>query len=216
MKEITIASIYPITVGIDRPRMIPVNKYEILGVPENDAAAVRDRLIRPKVVVIRDCYEPHWAPITHQRMEQTITADEIANDFIAHATSQSPGMGPNCHPGVWICAGPEPTQNEIAYWQTVQAPFLHYLFDKGNEWASDPHTKGAIVWRNRMSAMALGREPEWLRPATGADIRECQYCTKTVPAHTTVCPHCNQIIDVAKYAELKAKEKEILKKTIAA
>lgn len=217
MREITIASIWPLKVGILRPLFTPQNEFWIDGVDADASPSeIRDRLTHPKTVAITSQEQRYRAPVTHFETTQTITAEELAADFIQATTTNAPGMGPECHPGIWICEGGSPTDAEIRAANRVQAPFLQYQFSEGNRLATDVDTAKIITRLMRISAMALGREPEWLNPPSDLDVMACPYCMKSINKAAVTCSECHQVVNFEKFAELEARKKAAIKNYVAA
>jgi len=224
MSQVTIASIYPLTVGISRPRFIPTGQFWIEGVPANCSAdVIRERVKNPVYKVIEDQYESNRAPVSHMEIKEKFSAEEVGLDFLKHATQGSPGMSAGCHPGVWMCADPgqggEPgkaTEAEITAGRQAQSLFFADRMEFANSLATDPRSAKAITWLMRVAAMGLGREPAWLNPPSDLDVTECPYCRKNVPVNAATCFGCGNVVNFELFAALEAKKKAAMKAIQAA
>lgn len=208
MKTIAVCSIYPLRVGIERPLLTPENQFWLE--PVDRLGGEKD--VQPFVLTVNEQYQLERLPITGIEHKVTIGAEEIANDLVIHATQMAPGMKPECRPGVWIPEdGKTWVNRELETNLQAQLNWMDLQYNAGSQLALTPEGKKAITRLMRVSAKYLGRNPEWILPTTAADVKECQWCTKMIPAKAVVCPSCNQIVDFERYAQLEAIKKATLK-----
>lgn len=199
MPKVTIASISPLERVEERP------KYR--GLPYVLAAAPKGSVV---YLAVEDEIQHVRVPLTDNKtMPRTVAAVDIANDLIRCWTTNGRFMNPQCHPGIWICAGDAATPEEIRSAEEVQTAY----FNKEVEWADGMHQNKKTQGINegaRIAARWLLLEREWLHTMTANSIVTCPYCGKSIPANVPVCNVCSNIVNPAQYAELKRKEAEVL------
>ena len=192
----TIASIYFHPVFAERPLFRDANQWGF-------RAVARDA--EPSLLHIVDGYQMEKQPLTTNDVRITVPAADIAADLVREWTTNAPGMSAQCRPGIWICEGNKPTTEEMVLAKAVQAAWAEWLILTGDQKHADPKTRGEITPLMRDACRYMGREREWLQELKDAEIKVCPYCTKTIRADAIVCEHCHNVVDVDRYAAMKAK-----------
>lgn len=128
-------------------------------------------------------------------------ADGIANDIIGQWTKNT--VVPP--PGVILCAGDEPTQEEIERAHAIQQIHCEYLRNKASElWATD-HKQEATSPQYRRASIYLGYTSDpWLMPEKPQQTETCPWCGQQVPAGVANCFHCGKIVNFTRAAQLEA------------
>lgn len=121
-------------------------------------------------------------------------------------------------PGVFICAGEEPTEQELAIARDSQGNWARKLVLEAQDfWAAGQ--KLAVSDLHRRAAEWLGdTNYEWMRPPQDVKNVPCPLCGRLVEDSALQCPHCMNVMDTGKWlsvklqqAELQAKLRDMLK-----
>jgi hypothetical protein len=129
-------------------------------------------------------------------MEYRITAREIAEDIAREINGDS---GESSFHGVFVAAGPAPTEGELADARRRLEEFQRKLVAAADlEWE---RTKNPmfITDLERRAARQLGLEKPWLydpRP-----LAECPVCAEKIKHGVAVCKSCGAILDREKAAQ---------------
>mgnify|MGYP001558679359 CR=1 FL=1 len=189
MPKVTIASIYPLERIEERP------KYR--GLPYVLPAAPKGSV---SYLGVEDEIQQVRVPLTESTtIPQTVYARDIANDLLRCWTTNGRFMNPQCHPGIWICAGDVATPEEVQSAMEVQTAYFHQEVDWADGMHRDKKTQG-INPGARMAATWLGLEKEWLHPTA---VATCQFCGKPIPKNVPVCHQCGNVVNAVLFAELK-------------
>ncbi len=129
-------------------------------------------------------------------MEYRITAREIAEDIARELNSDS---GEGSFHGVFVAAGPEPTELELADARRRLEEFQRRLVAAADlEWE---RTKNPmfITDLERRAARQLGLEKPWLYDPK--PLAECPVCAEKIKHGVAVCRSCGAILDREKAAQ---------------
>jgi hypothetical protein len=128
-------------------------------------------------------------------MEFAISAREIAEDIAREINGDS---GEGSYHGVFVAAGLEPTQTELAEARRKLEEFYRRLAAAADlEWERS-HNPMFITDLDRRAARELRLEKPWLydpKPAT-----ECPACAEHIKPGVAVCKSCGAILDKEKAA----------------
>jgi hypothetical protein len=125
-----------------------------------------------------------------------ITAREIAEDIAREINSDS---GEGSFHGVFVAAGPEPTESELADARRRLDEFQRRLVAAADlEWE---RTKNPmfITDLERRAARQLGLEKPWLYDPK--PLAECPVCAEKIKHGVAVCRSCGAILDREKAAQ---------------
>jgi hypothetical protein len=129
-------------------------------------------------------------------MQFPLTAREIADDIARELNSDS---GEGSYHGVFVAAGLEPTQTELAEARRKLEEFHRRLVAAADlEWERS-HNPMFITDLERRAARELKLEKPWLydpKPAT-----ECPACAERIKPGVAVCKSCGAILDKEKAAQ---------------
>jgi hypothetical protein len=129
-------------------------------------------------------------------MEYRVTAREIAEDIAREINSDS---GEGSFHGVFVAAGPEPTESELADARRRIEEFQRRLVAAADlEWE---RTKNPmfITDLERRAARQLGLEKPWLYDPK--PLAECPVCAEKIKHGVAVCRSCGAILDREKAAQ---------------
>jgi len=129
-------------------------------------------------------------------MEYRITAREIAEDIAREINNDS---GEGSFHGVFVAAGPEPTELELADARRRLEEFQRRLVAAADlEWE---RTKNPmfITDLERRAARQLGLEKPWLYDPK--PLAECPVCAEKIKHGVAVCRSCGAILDREKAAQ---------------
>jgi hypothetical protein len=125
----------------------------------------------------------------NRRFPFTITAREIAEDLLQDLQDQ----------GIFVCAGPRPTSEELAGATERRDTYYHRLIGEGDTLWARGHSFREISDQQRRAAMTLGVEREWAY--VPIRMSECPACGEKVKTGVAVCKHCHAILDERKAAQ---------------
>jgi len=222
----TIASIYFVDVEAKRP--LYGGYYRIPAIKKGSEPfllRVDDKIQRSQ--------EPGPDGKTKVSARYPVDARDIADDILREWTRETVGMTPDCRPGIWIVRDEVPVTDDqgrpefdadkrpmwrpatdteraemwaedLAAARIANANWADYLIRQGDLLADDPKQRILISGPMKIAARYFGRDREWLEELKDNDIKHCPYCTKAIAVHTVKCPHCQEVVDVEKYAKLQA------------
>lgn len=128
-------------------------------------------------------------------MEIRLSAREIADDLVREINGDS---GEGSFHGVFVAAGPEPTEAELVEARKKLEAFQLRLVEAADlEWERS-HNMMFITDLERRAARELGLEKPWLydpRP-----LADCPACGEKIKPGVAVCRSCRAILDREKAA----------------
>ena len=125
----------------------------------------------------------------NRRFPFTISAREIADDLLQDLHDH----------GVFVCAGPRPTPEELATAAARRDTYYQRLITEGDTMWARGHSFREISDLHRRAAISLGVEREWAYVPMG--MNECPACGEKVKPAVAVCKHCGAILDAEKAAK---------------
>jgi len=129
-------------------------------------------------------------------MEIRLSAREIADDLVREINGDS---GDSSFHGVFVAAGPEPTETELADARKKLEAFQVRLVENADlEWERSRNMM-FITDLERRAARELGLEKPWLydpRP-----MADCPACGEKIKPGVAVCRTCGAILDREKAAQ---------------
>ncbi|HEY1422910.1 MAG TPA: hypothetical protein VGF20_05620 [Candidatus Acidoferrum sp.] len=129
-------------------------------------------------------------------MEFAITAREIAEDLAREINNDS---GEGSFHGVFVSAGPEPTEDELAEAQRRLEEFHRKLVAFADlEWERS-HNPMFITDLDRRAARELKLDKPWLYDPKPQE--ECPACAEKIKPGVAVCRSCGAILNRAKAAQ---------------
>jgi hypothetical protein len=125
----------------------------------------------------------------NRRFPFTISAREIAEDLLQDLHDH----------GIFVCAGPRPTAEELAAAAARRDAYYHRLIGEGDTLWARGHSFREISDLHRRAAIALGVEREWAY--VPMRLSDCPACGEKVKTGVAVCKHCGAILDAEKAAQ---------------
>lgn len=160
----------------------------------------------PVLVVIADAMtHVYLGEKQYQEIPVPGGARTIANDIVqALGTKQFMASATAC-PGVWVCAGDQPTPEESKTWRRRQEEYANTCAKMADEYH---FTKQGAEISTLFRAMAewLGLDPRnhpWMRDTRRGEVKPCPYCRKQIDSESIKCGECGEIVDVAAYNAMK-------------
>ena len=125
----------------------------------------------------------------NRRFPFTITAREIADDLLQDLHDH----------GIFVCAGPRPTDEELATAAARRDTFYQRLVADGDTMWARGHSFREISDLHRRAAISLGIEREWAY--VPVRMVDCPACGEKVKPGVAVCKHCRAILNAEKAAQ---------------
>jgi hypothetical protein len=193
----TVASLCPWPVQIHRPHFTLRNIFALPAVQKGQPPAMTD---------IEDNIQWERILSVSPSTSRTILGEEIADDFVLHVAKNGPFMTEDARPAVWVCEGPQPSAEESAAelekLKRYCGLMVEYADDLDRRRAAGEPAVPKITDRMKDCCRFLDLRREWLTSLVNSSTT-CIYCTKTIPVHAIKCPECNEVVNRAKYDELK-------------
>lgn len=187
----TIASVYPLT---------PLEVHRPFGSTPHGGWSIYKinpcfRGSKPTLLKISDAWQALLDPLTRERAKpDLIFAEAIANDVLTQwVSAKLLGTPPGSGPGIWICAGDEPTDSEIKEALNRQTIYFDWLFYEAQKLAASPSSQdwNKIGEEHRAAAIWLGKEEAWVKGRMHNDIKHCPACRSQVDPAAFLCANCH-------------------------
>lgn len=227
-----IASIYFAEVAAGRA--LYGGYYRLPAVPKGGEPVlltIEDRIQRSQ--------EPSPDGKTKAQVRYMVEARDIATDILREWTRETVGMSPSCQPGMWMVRDevpvideqgrPEMDADHRAVWRLATATekramwdedlataracndnWGDYLIRQGDVLAEEPKQWVLISSLMKTAARHYGKEREWLQELKDSDIKKCPFCTKSIAIAALKCPNCQEVVDVERYAQEKARQEAVM------
>jgi hypothetical protein len=197
----------------------------------------------PEFITVKDEIQRSQEPSPDGKSKYTrrdlIDGRHIAVDIVREWTQETPGMTPQCRPGIWVVRDEMPLlnpdgtpqfdadhnaqwrpatteekeqmfQEDLASNRNADANWAEFLIQQGDFLdGQEPSHRKFIGPLAKQAARHWGREREWLEELRDSDIKKCPYCSKSIAKVAVKCS-CGEIVDLEGYARLKQREKEVL------
>jgi hypothetical protein len=165
----------------------------------------------PTRLVITDCYQWHRRLSADPRTRQTITASEIADDFIKQNVTEAPHYNELGGPGMWRHDPERSLEEEVRIYQARFRTFCQRMVDEAEDWdrrrrAGTQHVARPTD-RHRECAAYLLYKASWCLDFTPNIMKQCDNCGEVIGATLYTCPNCNFVLDPVGLDALKAKKK---------
>jgi hypothetical protein len=125
----------------------------------------------------------------NRRYPFTISARDIAEDLLQDLQDH----------GVFVCAGPRLTAEELASATGRRDGFYQRLVSEGDTMWARGHSFREISDLHRRAAIALGLERDWAYVPTR--MADCPACGEKVKPGVAACKNCHAILDEEKAAK---------------
>lgn len=141
-----------------------------------------------------------------------VPADHIARDIMLEWSGNVAGNEFG-GPGIFICAGDEPTPEELKRARHVQTIWCKWLCNIAqSEWVQG--NRNNVKDLHRAAAKWLGTEQfEWIKEPEQASLKKCPLCSTQIEAPggqlPGVCPACRNIINPALFYRFQAQAKVV-------
>lgn len=120
-----------------------------------------------------------------------ISAQQDADDFIFHCTSGTiMRVG---GPGVILCAGDEPTQEEIDRARKIHTVYARFMVNDGHTKYNAGNFK-EITEDHRRQAEWLGSNVPWKVELEQASTKKCPACAENILSLALQCKECNTFL----------------------
>lgn len=118
----------------------------------------------------------------------------IARDVVRNARSvplATGGMGP----AVWICAGSEPTPEEIDLHLRQQMTWVRARIIQADDWHIGGHREqiGELDRVLAQWAKVDTRAHPWVKLQERVEVASCPWCFTEIDARAAICPQCQKV-----------------------
>jgi hypothetical protein len=107
-------------------------------------------------------------------------------------------------PGVFVCAGDEPTADELERARTKQSRWCQALINEAQSfWIQgkrDRLHEGSIYHK---AAEWMGQVYEWMKPPEQTSTQSCPFCGTSIPFGVPVCATCGRTIDPVREKQIQ-------------
>ncbi len=128
-------------------------------------------------------------------LEFPISAREVAEDLVREVNADG---GDASYFGVFVCAGAEPTEEELAEAQARLEKFYTDQVRIGDQEWERSHNHQFITDVQRRAARWLGVEKDWCYEPK--PLVDCPACGEKLKPGVAVCKSCGAVLDAAKAA----------------
>jgi hypothetical protein len=143
-----------------------------------------------------------------------MNAPAVAADFRDYCIQGNLGAKEGHHPGVVLCAGEEPTDDEIALAFRKHTDYARWVVNDGQRMflANEHHN---ITDEHRRQAEWLGVDVPWKTKLERKDLKDCVACGGQIPANVLVCRHCQRnLVEYCEEMEIAPGSDEVLARVL--
>jgi hypothetical protein len=152
-----------------------------------------------KTLVVDDCHELQRNG-SQQKFQTPVFGDAIAKDLVDEWRNNKIA-NEHGRPGVFICAGTEPTKAELDRERTIQTVWCVKLCNEAEGfWVNGK--RDFISALHREAALWLGRGAyEWLHNEGQITLVACPFCASKVDSAAVICKECNNPLNLDKWLQ---------------
>ncbi len=120
-------------------------------------------------------------------------AEVIAPDLIRAWTQGAIGARGGVIPGIVLCAGDEPTKDEIAKANAMHEAYCRSAIKDGNDLFNQGNQRN-ITEEHRRCAEWMEVAVPWRVEMTRADMKACPSCAEQIASPALKCKYCNEFL----------------------
>lgn len=146
-----------------------------------------------ETLVVPDTYSwnRNFAADGFQLYAAAIPATAVADNLITRWSTSMVGTKDGLGPGVLICKGAEPTEEEIAAVNARQQDYFRFLVNEADALFAQDNIKD-ITDTHRMAAEWMGTQDRpWCKLTVRVEMRPCPACGESIRAGYDYCKHCH-------------------------
>jgi hypothetical protein len=181
---VTIASVFPQACRSEEkfgPRG-GFTRYELAAAPRDGVVTLR----------VQDTGQMLMDWVNREMRLAPITARQVAESLVEKWSGFTLGSKWG-RPGIWVCAGLEPTQEEIAQNRAIQESFFRGLVQEASDWFHQGNSKHISDLHRRAAEWLLGSaagELPWVPKMEFRELKRCPACGEEIKAQALSCKHC--------------------------
>lgn len=93
--------------------------------------------------------------------------------------------------------------------------YAEWCYTEGNRIAADARNIQFIPLNYKRAARQYGLQADWLREGAALEVAPCPSCTKVISKHAIVCPACQGVVDMARYAAREAEKQAAVRNAVS-
>lgn len=180
---------------------------------ESIAASLLNSWTRLGTGMTPDCHPGIW--IVREKMPQMVPERQLESGQIVPTHQECDGEGK----GIWRDATPEERaamwDEDLTHARHAQALYAEYLFQQAAVLADDAKTRKFIPAVTRKAAAYYRRDFDWMKEGVASEDQiSCQWCLQRIPAASIICHKCSQIVNLERFAALKAKQESAVEEAL--
>jgi hypothetical protein len=111
-------------------------------------------------------------------------------------------------PGIFVCAGSQPTDEELARERNIQTVWCEKLVNEAEgHWVKGD--RELVSQLHREAAKWLGREAyDWVHNTGQAKLTACPFCATKIDEAAIVCRECRNVINLDKWTQAQTRQIE--------
>lgn len=95
---------------------------------------------------------------------------------------------------------------DLARARATDRAYAEWCYLDGNRMAANVNMVPLIPPNYKRAARHYGFQADWLKEGAAFEVTKCPMCDKVVSKATIVCPHCQQVVDLQRFAEREAEK----------
>ncbi len=120
-----------------------------------------------------------------------VPASAVADNLLQRWSEGMVGTKDGLGPGILICAGLEPTPEEIAQANAKQDDYFRHLIAEADAFEANPNLKQMPTDVHRLAAEWMGtQDRKWFKPITRHALKSCPACAEEIREQAKICKHC--------------------------
>lgn len=158
------------------------------------------------LITVSDVYELQRNG-SQQQFTTPVFADALAEDLVGEWRNNKIANEYG-RPGIFVCAGTQPTQEELARERAIQTVWCEILVNEAEGyWVQGK--RDLVSQLHRDAAKWLGREAfDWVHNQGQVSLMACPFCATKIDQTAIVCRECGNVIDIDRWTQAQTRKIE--------